>query len=67
MSGKSDLHDFYLHKHAETERAILVSETGDRDKAVWLPKSQIEVSDGPNRLLVEVAMPEWLAVEKGLF
>ncbi len=57
--------DLTLHLHAETDRAILVSEEGDERDAVWLPLSQCEVEilkDG----IVEVAMPEWLALDKGL-
>ena len=38
----SEVIDLTLHQHAETEKAYLVSEDGDRAKAVWLPKSQCE-------------------------
>lgn len=34
--GKSDLIDLDVQKHHETEKAWLVSGTGDRDDAVWL-------------------------------
>ena len=40
---KSDVIDIDVDLHHETDRAILVSETGDKDDAVWLPKSQIEI------------------------
>ena len=52
--------------HHETEKAVLVSDTGVGDDAVWLPKSQVEVYEtdrAGNRILV---LPEWLALEKGL-
>ena len=62
---KSDLHDFTLQLHGRSERAILVSEAGDKDKAVWLPLAQIEAVPG-KRGLVTVTVPEWLALEKGL-
>lgn len=62
---KSDLIDVTMQIHHRTERAILASDDGDKEKAVWLPLSQVEVSmkDGGT---AEITMPEWLAVEKGL-
>lgn len=51
----------------ETDKALLVSDTGDRDDAVWIPKSQIEYPDGSKRGdTVTIEMPEWLAEDKGL-
>jgi len=44
-------------KH-ETGRAYLVNDL--KGKGVWIPKSQCEL-DG-----VEMQLPEWLAVEKGI-
>ena len=72
------LHDLELMLFAETspgdtsQGAILVSPSGERADAVWLPKSQVEfdcpgfdnASDTPER--VDVTVPGWLAVEKGL-
>ncbi len=65
--------------HARTGRAILVSETGEADKASWVPLSQSKLIDlnktasGFDRKgqstslpLFEVTMPEWLATDKGL-
>ncbi len=63
---KSDLVDLTLCRHAATERAIQVSETGDRSKAVWLPLSQIEVAPTAAASIVVVTLPEWLANERGL-
>ena len=61
--------DLYLH--AETGRAWLVSEDGDRDSGVWLPKSQcIELRrvlgprNEPDEIVIDV--PEWLCREKDL-
>lgn len=67
----SGLHDTTLCVHHETERAWLVSETGERDKAVWLPKSEIEAYHETQRTTegrrtMDFAIPQWLAEEKGL-
>jgi hypothetical protein len=73
---KSDLHDMTLALHHQTEKAILVSETGDEKKAVWLPKSKVEFAltgkvvqaqVGARKFpIVTVTLPEWLATDKGL-
>jgi hypothetical protein len=52
-------------RDADTDAAILVSEDGDEDHAVWLPRSQIEYTTTRNGLTT-VTLPEWLATEKGL-
>jgi hypothetical protein len=76
-SMKSDLVDLELAVHHETEKAVLVSETGDRAKAVWLPLQACEVEYKPITgcmvggrkrpfRLATVTMRESLAVEKGL-
>lgn len=39
---------------------------GEPEKAVWLPKSQIEVDPPGNIGVKTVTMPRWLAEEKGL-
>lgn len=62
---KSDLIDLTLQLHHRTERAILVSDDGDRDKAAWLPLAQVEVQSQPRGIVV-VTMPEWLAIDRGL-
>lgn len=62
---KSNIIDIDVHVHITTERAVLVSETGDRDIAEWLPLSQVEVEmTGP--AAASVSIPEWLAQERGL-
>lgn len=63
---KSNLIDIFGRVHAETERAVRFSETGDDKDAVWLPRSQIEIEPASKAGYVTVAMPEWLAQEKGL-
>lgn len=62
---KSELHDFDLHFHLETDKAILVSENGIRDAAFFLPKSRITF-EMRGKGSVHVTCPEWLALEKGL-
>jgi hypothetical protein len=56
--------------HRETDKAILVSDDGDRKKAEWLPLSQIKITrewvEGDNEG-VEVEVPQWLAEEKGFY
>jgi len=63
---KSDLVDLSMVIHARTEKAILVSDDGDKHKAKWLPLSQCEVTDEPLGAIVTVTCPEWLANDKGL-
>lgn len=63
--GKSDLIDIMMQLHAETAKAVLVSDDGDKDKAIWLPLSQIEV-EHQSKGVVLVTLPEWLAEQKGL-
>lgn len=59
------LTDITVQLHQETERAILVSDDGSPDNAVWLPKSQVEFVTKPGGI-AEVTLPEWLAIERGL-
>lgn len=62
MSRKSNLVDVELNIHAETAKAIAVSDDGST--YIWLPKSQIEYVE-KGQSIIEVTMPEWLALEKG--
>lgn len=76
--SKSDLVDLTLALHAETDKAVLVSETGDEKKSKWIPKSQCEVEQtgkycqqngqiGNRKYpVVIVTMPEWMAINKEL-
>jgi hypothetical protein len=61
---KSGLVDVEVQIHHRTERAVLVSDDGDRENAVWLALAlvEIEMKQGD---LAEVTMPEWLAKERG--
>lgn len=59
------LTDISVQLHQETERAILVSEDGDSENSVWLAKSLIEFEPKANGI-VEITLPEWLAVERRL-
>lgn len=51
--------------HRETEKAVLVSDTGDRKDAKWLPLSQIKIEFGKSDV-VTITLSEELAIEKGL-
>jgi len=63
---KSNLIDIDLEIAHRTEKAVLVH-TGERESAVWLPLSQIEVDpDHTVAGVVTVTLPEPLAQEKGL-
>lgn len=65
--GKSELVDLRMCLHAETDAAIRVSDDGFDTHAKWLPKSQIEYEPVPGKpRYVDVTMPEWLAMDKGL-
>lgn len=59
--------DITMQLHAKTDKAVLVSDDGERSHAKWLPLSQIELDDAnTQRGMVVVTLPEWLALEKGL-
>lgn len=62
---RSNLVDLEVYVHFETEKAYLVSDTGDRDDAKWIAKSQCELvySKKPYACLT---IEDWLATEKGL-
>jgi len=65
-----DLVDIAVIIHHETkpgfsdEGAILVSDDGDKVKAVWLPKSAIEMERCPKHAVV--TRPERITIDKGL-
>lgn len=63
MSEK--LVDLSLHLHHMTDAALLLSQEGDNSRAVWVPKSVCEY-EVKARSLIEVTMPEWLAIKKEL-
>ena len=66
MARKSNLCDYTVQLHAETEKAWLVSDDGDKLKAVWVPKSQAELEPHERGNAYVLTLPEWLAIEKGL-
>lgn len=55
----------HMHFHHRTDMAVLASLDGERENAVWLPRSEIEYEPA-NRPIYLVRCPEWLALEKGL-
>jgi len=61
---KSDLVDVEVELHHETAGAVLVSDTGELKRAVWIPKSQCEIE--PKGALHILTLPQWLAQERGL-
>jgi hypothetical protein len=66
---RSDLVDLLLFEHHRTAAAVLVSDTGEERKAVWLPLSQVEIEPKPGKpggREVMVTGPTWLMTEKGL-
>lgn len=56
---ESKLTDIEIHVRHETDKAYLVY---DGKKTVWLPKSQVQLSDDKKT----ITMPEWLAIDKEL-
>ena len=62
---KSNLIDIEVHVHHKTEKAVFISDTGDKADAEWVPLSQIEIEEDPKNSIATVTMPEWLAKEKG--
>lgn len=69
MSSRTDLVDLMLHVHHETEAALLVSDDGEEEHAVWVPKSQIRYEDDlPIQVGQDgvIALPVWLARDKEL-
>ena len=76
---RSSHEDLMLAKHHQTEQDVLVSDTGEEAKAVWLPLSRVEIEDARNTAkgklkggrtvtlqMIVVTLPERLAMEKGL-
>lgn len=63
---RSNIIDVDVQLLRETEKAVQVSALGISAEAVWLPRSQIEISRAATATLYVVTLPEWLAQEKGL-
>lgn len=66
LTEDNRLVDMKLFEHARTDRALLVSEKGDKREAVWLPLSQIEINSTGAAGIHDITLPEWLALDKGL-
>lgn len=83
FNGESTLHydtiELEMVLHYDTGKAVQVSDTGEEARAVWLPKTQIQMNpsgkkvpsvkkDGQHTILpvVTISIPEWLAKNKGL-
>jgi hypothetical protein len=64
--SKSDLIDVAVRLHHETEKAWLVSDDGEVESAVWIPKSQAEIEAKANGRMHMLTLPEWLATDKRL-
>ena len=62
---KSNIIDIDVSVEARTGKAVLVHD-GNKDSAVWLPLSQIEISPTGFAGIETITLPEWLALEKGL-
>lgn len=62
-SGQSDIVDIACELRIERPKAVLIY---DGKTEAWLPLSQIEIDrHGPGNSAT-IAMPEWLAHDKGL-
>ena len=62
---KSDLVEITVLMVTETEKAVLVSDTGEPKDAKWVPRSQIEIEPTDRERAYVLTMPEWLAIDKG--
>jgi hypothetical protein len=49
-----------LKTHGQTRASLLVSKTGDRDRSVWIRKSEIRVARWLDATTVELTLPDWL-------
>lgn len=61
-----DIIELTVQLHGKTDRAIRVSDDGENQNAVWIPKSQIEAQEDLGKGMIEISIPEWLALDKGL-
>ncbi len=62
---KSEIVDIDVQVHRWTERAVLVSDDGDSEKAEWIPLSQCELVQKKGSIYT-MTLSESLAKEKGL-
>ena len=73
VAGRPGLVDVAMIRHAATERAVKLSTCGDKERAIWLPLSQVEVACQESDefsltggVPVIVTMPDWMARDRGL-
>jgi len=68
----SPMVELELFLHHMTEKAYLVSDEGDEDRSLWLPKSkcfpaeELEPEDLEVGEHCSLMVPEWLAEQEGL-
>ena len=55
-----------LIRHAETEKALKVSDTGDATKAVWIPKLMVAIEQPSERGIMVATMSKVFAEQKNL-
>lgn len=63
---KSNLVDIEVKLHHQTDRAVLVSTTGDRKDAVWVPKSLCEIEPKTAQGLYTLTAEEGTLIDKEL-
>lgn len=55
-----------LVRHGQTEKAFLVSDTGDYSKAVWIPKAIVTIEQPSERGILVVTISKTFAEQKNL-
>lgn len=56
-----------LVKHGETEKALLVSDNGDRSRAAWCPKALLSIELAAGHGFIVATMSKRFAEQKGLY
>jgi hypothetical protein len=54
-----------LHVHAETQKAMLLSDDGEEGNAQWTPKSQIMQTGAERGKSGTFKLKEWIAKQNG--
>lgn len=62
---KSNIIDIDVQVLHQTEKSVLVT-LDVPDNGVWLPLSQVELSETGIGGIMTVTLPEWLALDKGM-
>lgn len=64
---RSNIIDLHVHLHWATLKAIKVSDDGEDDNAVWVPKQFVDYDeDAEHGDTTIITLPESIAKEKGL-